>query len=157
MRKIVRLTESDLHRIVKESVKRVLKESEYDEEKNVDEGIGNWIKGAAIGGMMAFSPSANAQSQNYNNNTDSVKTTTQQSQQITFKQLKKMFPQAYKDKNANPEVWKQNQNMYVAEVNGKISLVGKIAASSGQNPWNALVKKYCPSEDKTFSLSDFDI
>ena len=111
----------------------------------------------AIGGMMVFHPSANAQPQNYNNNTDSVKTTTQRPQQITLKKLKKMFPQAYRDKNANPEVWKQNQNMYVAEVNGKISLVGKIAASSGQNPWDALVKKYCYSENKTFSLSDFGI
>jgi hypothetical protein len=30
MKKIVRLTESDLHRIVKESVKRILREGKYD-------------------------------------------------------------------------------------------------------------------------------
>ena len=30
MKKIVTLTESDLHRIVKETVNRILKESEYD-------------------------------------------------------------------------------------------------------------------------------
>ena len=29
MRKIVRLTESDLHRIIKESVNRIIKESDY--------------------------------------------------------------------------------------------------------------------------------
>jgi hypothetical protein len=33
----------------------------------VEEGIGNWLKGAALGGMMALSPmQANAQTQNYN-------------------------------------------------------------------------------------------
>ena len=31
-KKLIRLTESDLHRIVKESVKRVLKENEWDED-----------------------------------------------------------------------------------------------------------------------------
>lgn len=30
MKKVIRLTESDLHRIVNESVKRILKESEWD-------------------------------------------------------------------------------------------------------------------------------
>lgn len=123
----------------------------------VDEGVGNWLKGAALGGMMAMSPmQGNAQTQNYQQN-DSIRTTVQQSQQMTIEQLMKLFPQAYKDRNANSQVWQQNQKLYVAEVNGKISLVGKIAASHGQNPWDALVKKYCPQEDKTFQLGDFDI
>ena len=123
----------------------------------VDEGIGNWLKGAAIGGMMAMSPmQGNAQTQNYQHN-DSTKTTVQQSQQMTIEQLMKLFPQAYKDRNANPQVWEKNQKMYVAEVNGKTSLVGKIAASHGQNPWDALVKRYCPQEDNVFQLGDFDI
>lgn len=44
----------------------------------VEEGIGNWIKGAALGGMMAMSPmQANAQTQNY----QQQHPTTQQSQQ----------------------------------------------------------------------------
>ena len=123
----------------------------------VDEGIGNWLKGAALGGMMAMSPmQGNAQTQNYQHN-DSTKTTVQQSQQMTIEQLMKLFPQAYKDRNANPQVWQQNQKSYVAEVNGKTSLVGKIAASHGQNPWDALVKRYCPQEDNVFQLGDFDI
>ena len=116
----------------------------------------NW-KAAALGGIMAMSPmQANAQSQNYQQN-DSIKTSIQQSQQMTIDQLMKLFPQAYKDKDATPQVWQQNQKLYVAEVNGKISLVGKIAASHGQNPWDALVKRYCPQEDNVFQLGDFDI
>ena len=153
MKKIIRLTESDLHRIIKESVYRILKEDgeaggggatnaagvmqgggtnpgagQYDVpafggktnkkkadgfgepimrqahnlgdvtqaktnqvdmgpalkrggsiamgesirrnkmiDEAVDEGIGNWLKGAALGGMMALSPmQGNAQTQNYN-------------------------------------------------------------------------------------------
>ena len=201
MKQIIRLTESDLHRLVKESVRRILAETDAsaageldtkvfpmmrrpspvgeatDEEikpvdavdrkggKNhsitvngVNESINefNW-KAAALGGMMAMSPmQANAQSQNYQHN-DSTKTTVQQSQQMTIEQLMKLFPQAYKDRNANPQVWEKNQKMYVAEVNGKISLVGKIAASHGQNPWEALIKRYCPQEDNIFQLGDFDI
>jgi hypothetical protein len=153
---IIRLTESDLHRIVKESVQKILAE-EYVINEGVDEGIGNWIKGATLGGMMAMSPmQGNAQTQNYQQN-DSIRTTVQQSQQMTIEQLMKLFPQAYKDRNANSQVWQQNQKLYVAEVNGKTSLVGKIAASHGQNPWDALVKRYCPQEDNVFQLGDFDI
>ena len=33
MKKIVRLTESDLHRIIKESVNRIIKESDYMNDK----------------------------------------------------------------------------------------------------------------------------
>ena len=111
----------------------------------------------AVAGMMAMSPmQGNAQTQNYQQN-DSIRTTAQQSQQMTIEQLMKLFPQAYKDRNANSQVWQQNQKLYVAEVNGKISLVGKIAASHGQNPWDALVKRYCPQEDNVFQLGDFDI
>ena len=204
MKQIIRLTESDLHRLVKESVRRILEgtnasasgdinrpvfpmmrrpspvgEATDEEIKPVDasdavdrkggknhsitvngvnESINefNW-KAAALGGMMAMSPmQGNAQTQNYQQN-DSIRTTVQQSQQMTIEQLMKLFPQAYKDRNANPQVWEKNQKMYIAEVNGKISLVGKIAASHGQNPWDALVKRYCPQEDNVFQLGDFDI
>jgi len=239
MKQIIRLTESDLHRLVKESVRRILAETDAsaagggalggcnimngtsDETGGVaypfggggnkkkvggnpfnqspiirrpspvgeptnkkDKGIDmsdatdrtggknhsiamnhvneevinefNW-KAAALGGIMAMSPmQANAQSQNYQQN-DSIKTSIQQSQQMTIDQLMKLFPQAYKDKDATPQVWQQNQKLYVAEVNGKISLVGKIAASHGQNPWEALIKRYCPQEDNVFQLGDFDI
>jgi hypothetical protein len=57
-------------------------------------------------------------------------------------------------------VWKNNQKEYVAELpNGRMSLVGKIAASRGNNPWDAIVKKYCPQayDDYVFQLNDFDI
>lgn len=110
--------------------------------------------------MMAMSPmQANAQTQNYQMHpNDSIQTQMQQSQKMTPQDLMKIFPQAYKDRNANPKVWERNQKQYVAEVNGKISLVGKIAASHGQNPWNALLKSYCPNSDEhIFNLGDFDI
>ena len=123
----------------------------------VDESIGNWLRGAALGGMMAMTPmQANAQQQNYNQN-DSIQTTIQQTQQMSIDQLKKMFPKAYKDRKAKPKVWKKNQMSYIGEVNGKMNLIGKIAASHGQNPWDALVKRYCPQQDNIFQLSDFDI
>ena len=44
-----------IDKIIKESVDKIISER-LNEEQNIDEGIGNWIKGAAIGGMMAFSP-----------------------------------------------------------------------------------------------------
>jgi hypothetical protein len=202
MKQIIRLTESDLHRLVKESVRRILAEtdasssgdvnrpvfpmmrrpsivgkpinkkvdkleddaSDREGGKNhslsvnyVDESVNEGWKDWAVAGMMAMSPmQGNAQTQNYQQN-DSIRTTAQQSQQMTIEQLMKLFPQAYKDRNANSQVWQQNQKLYVAEVNGKISLVGKIAASHGQNPWDALVKRYCPQEDNVFQLGDFDI
>jgi hypothetical protein len=237
MKQIIRLTESDLHRIVKESVQRILAETDasaagggalggcnimngtsdetggiaypfggggkkkkvggnpFDhspiirrpspvgeptnkKEKGIDmsdatdrkggknhsiamnhvnESLNEGWKDWAVAGMMAASPmQGNAQTQNYQQN-DSIRTTAQQSQQMTIEQLMKLFPQAYKDRNANSQVWQQNQKLYVAEVNGKISLVGKIAASHGQNPWDALVKRYCPQEDNVFQLGDFDI
>lgn len=204
MKQIIRLTESDLRRLVKESVRMILEgtdasasgdinrpvfpmmrrpspvgEATDEEIKPVDDsdavdreggknhsitvnGVNeninefNW-KAAALGGMMAMSPmQGNAQTQNYQQN-DSIRTTVQQSQQMTIEQLMKLFPQAYKDRNANSQVWQQNQKLYVAEVNGKISLVGKIAASHGQNPWDALIKRYCPQEDNVFQLGDFDL
>jgi recombination DNA repair RAD52 pathway protein len=126
----------------------------------IDESIGNWLKGAALGGMMAMSPmQANAQNSHIQGN-DSTNTTVMQHQmqQMSVEDLIKKFPRAYKDRNANPKVWVKNQKAYVSEVNGKICLVGKIAASHGQNPWNALLKKYCQNSDENiFNLGDFDI
>jgi hypothetical protein len=173
MKQIIRLTESDLHRLVKESVRRILAETDASSsgdvnrpvfpimrrpspvgepiDKKVDklgddasdrnggenhsiavnyvnESLNEGWKDWAVAGMMAMSPmQGNAQTQNYQQN-DSIRTTAQQSQQMTIEQLMKLFPQAYKDRNANSQVWQQNQKLYVDEVNGKISFVGKIAA-----------------------------
>lgn len=149
-KKLIRLTEGDLHRIVEECVRRIVTESQNGV---INEGFGNKLKAAAIGGMLAMSPmQANAQQPQRNDTVQTVR------QEITTKQLRKLFPQAYKDRNAGPDVWKKNQTQYVAEVNGKICLVGKIAASHGENPWNALLRKYCPQSDEhIFQLGDFDI
>ena len=248
MNKIIRLTESDLHNIVKESVYRILQEyglggatscaGVYDtpsstgtyeggkaqskevtdyplggvirkghnlgnptkkKEKGIDmtpatdrsggknhsiainyvgesaiheaveEGIGNWLKGAALGGMMALSPmQGNAQTQDYNSNRqdrNSVEALTKQyNKAYSIKELVQMFPQAYVDRNANPKVWIENarQGKYSPTVkdNGdgryRTMMVAYIAAKNGQNPWDALVKRYCPNQiGKTYKIGDF--
>ena len=215
MKQIIRLTESDLHRLVKESVYRILEGTDAsasgdinrpvfpmmrrpspvgeatDEEikpvdasdavdreggKNhsitvngVNESINefNW-KAAALGGMMAMSPmQGNAQTQNYQQNKqDSIENSIRQryAKTYTIKELVQICPQAYVDRNATPEVWKANaaQGKYNTSVNdngdGKFrnNLVAYIAAKSGQNPWEALVKRFCPEQaGKTFKIGDF--
>lgn len=236
MKKIIRLTESDLHTIIKESVMRILKEDGlggatncagvYDTpsstgsheggnaqrkevtnypiggvirkpspvgkktkkkdkniikptdetfsreggfsvngkaEWNVNEGkFGNALRTGALGAMMMFGGN-NANAQGVNNrlpSNDSIRTQIMAQQNVKFSEqdLIKMFPQAYKDRNANPRVWAKNQVKYVGQLpNGRSSLVGKIAASYGENPWQAIVQKYKESDDLVFQLKDFDI
>lgn len=84
---------------------------------------------------------------------------------FTERQLAKMFPQAYKDRNATPDVWKKNQESYISQVYGINSLCGKTAASVGKNPWEAILNKYTSrnyqskmkQKDNIFTLGDFDI
>lgn len=122
-----------------------------------------WARNTAMAGVLGAASlfgGLNANAQDVQpNKPDTVQTVKQQQVTMDIKQLKKMFPQAYKDRNANKDVWMKNQSKYTATMpNGKISLVGKIEASHGQNPWEALVKKYCPNQnDDIFTLSDFDI
>ena len=56
-KKLIRLTESDLHRIVKESVKRVLREGEFDKDgiyhssneiDAIEKAFGKYVKGSDI-------------------------------------------------------------------------------------------------------------
>lgn len=53
MKKIIRLTEGDLHRIVKESVQRILKESDYMDDGNLEQQYGKnpdsmWTYGQSV-------------------------------------------------------------------------------------------------------------
>jgi len=128
----------------------------------------NW-KGLALGGMMAFSPiQGNAQTQDYNPSRqarNSVEALTKQyNKTYSIKELVQMFPQAYVDRNANPDVWIENarQGKYTPSVKDnndgryKNMMVAYIAAKSGQNPWDALVKRYCPDQiGKTYKIGDF--
>lgn len=82
-----------------------------------------------------------------------------QKTKLDIAQAKKLFRQAYKDRKANPNIWKKNKNAYCAQLpNGKHSIVGLVAASHGENPWNAIVKKYCSQEndERQFTLDDND-
>lgn len=92
--------------------------------------------------------------------------TKQYNKTYTVKELMQMFPQAYEDRNASPEVWIQNamKGKYHFNSNdendsrGRSNLVAYIAGKNGQNPWNALLKRYCPNSDEhIFQLEDFDI
>ena len=156
LKKIV-LTENELNRVICEEINKAL----------IEEG---WFKNAAVGaaiGLSSMMPN-NAYAQNnaqnnYNyNNRDSVSVTNNvnnvANQKMSIKQLRKLFPKAYKDRNANQDTWVKNQNEYVATLsNGKVSLVGKIAASYGNNPWNALVERYGQTEDSNIFSFDLDI
>lgn len=62
---------------------------------------------------------------------------------ISVDELKKAFPQAYQDRYAGEGIWRGNVNQYDGSINGKNSLVARVAASHGENPWIALVEKYC--------------
>lgn len=150
----IRLTESELRNIITEELESVL----------IQEG---WFKNAAFGAALGLSSLMPNTMQAQNNNTrgyqsntnDTVQTTNVSNQKMSIQQLQKLFPQAYKDRNANQQTWQKNQTLYVSTLpNGKQSLVGKIAASHGQNPWNALVDRYGQTEnDNTFDFGDFDI
>jgi hypothetical protein len=118
--------------------------------------------------MMAMSTmQANAQSLSNNQarqNKNSVEALTKQyNKRYSVKELVQMFPQAYVDRNASPEVWKANaeQGKYYCSTFGddgrqKNNLVAYIAAKSGQNPWDAVVKRYCPEQaSKTFKIGNF--
>lgn len=149
------MKDNKINLIIREEIYRTL----YKKNNRVDE---NW-KGMAMAGMMGAASLFGGQKSNAQNVTpqDTIQTTqTQQPQaqnqktSFTMQELQQMFPQAYKDKDKNPKVWQKNQTKYVGNLpNGKTSLVGKIAASHGQNPWQALVDRYV----STFELSDFDI
>lgn len=135
----------------------------------VEEGWKNWAMAGALGAASMFNPqTANAQSaQNWNsaNKWHSAENTIRlYNQKYTIKDLIQMFPQAYVDKNATPEVWMEHarEGKYTPSVRDEASgkyrefLVAYIAGKNGQNPWEALVKRYCPEEDgKTFKIGDF--
>lgn len=121
--------------------------------------------------MMAMSPmQGNAQNQTNDSlrqDRNSVEALTKQyNKTYTVKELMQMFPQAYEDRNASPEVWIQNARKGKYHFNsndengsrGRSNLVAYIAGKNGQNPWNALLKRYCPNSDEhIFQLGDFDI
>lgn len=113
-KQIIRLTEDDLHKMIKESVKQ------YLHQNNINEGIGNWMKGAALGGAMALSPMANAQTHslepfnrefmqavidntdNYSAKIDSI---SNDLKEFSFEEMNNYLP-AFKDEEEYAEVLK---------------------------------------------------
>ena len=144
---IVRINESQLRQIVKGYVHDILAESWK-----------NYAMAATIGAASLFGGPNKANATNMSQ-TDSTHVVMHQETKLDIAQAKKLFRQAYKDRNANPNIWKKNKNAYCAQLpNGKYSIVGLVAASHGENPWNAIVKKYCPQENNEiqFTLDDND-
>jgi hypothetical protein len=102
-KKLVKITESDLHRIVKESVKRILIEefpymvSAYQDEQldkyNLQEGWKNWAMAGALGAATMFNPQAanaqNVNTQDYNSLGDVLKAKGKSKKEI--KTLSKQF------------------------------------------------------------------
>lgn len=155
MKKIIRLNEQELYKLINESVKMVLNES-------TDEGV---VKNLAMAGLMGLGVAggmnnAQAQQQNTYPDGDTITTTqtTNKSQirKYTDKELAKMFPQAYKDRKANAQVWMKNKTKYAGVMNGKTNLTGLLAASDGRNPWEALRQRYSSEITCDFKLSDFN-
>lgn len=124
-------------------------------------------KGFAVAGMLGaasmFGGNNQAQAQTVNNNSGQTEQPQNVNSEIPVQQLMKMFVAAYQDKDANEQIWRQNPNKYIAQLpNGKVSLVGRIAASHGENPWEAILRRYNPTEyaksiPQLFSLEDFDL
>lgn len=50
MKQLIKLTESDLHRIINQCVNEALDELDYNNEQEIEEGIGNWVR-AGINGL----------------------------------------------------------------------------------------------------------
>ena len=154
MKRTIILSESELHRVIEECVNEALEEGMFK----------NAMMGLAVGAASMFPSQGHAQQsqQSYNyrtpnsvryhdasNKNDSLMADKVYNAQdfitnhpLSEKDLTKIFPQAYKDRNANPNVWKANQTKYCGKIHGKNSIVGKVAAANGQNPWNAIVNTY---------------
>lgn len=62
MTKVIRLTESDLHTMIRECVEECLKEEQ------LNEGWKNWAMAGALGAASMFGGAQNANAQSYNGN-----------------------------------------------------------------------------------------
>jgi hypothetical protein len=131
----------------------------------VDEGIGNWLKGAALGGMMALSPmnAANAQSQDYQQQGDTISMTKKNKDIFIHKyrspeELMKLYPQVYADRNKTPQEWITNarKGKYdLVNPEGKILFSIRSAAMKGLNPWDELVNNFS-GEDFEINMKDIE-
>jgi hypothetical protein len=127
----------------------------------VDEGIGNWLKGAALGGMMAFSPmNANAQSQNYQQ---------QQKDSVEWKSdfAKQLKKSGYSDdeikktkKELNPfSIMYKNSKSSVSPENGRILeyLINNVKSiSSSKSSDNIKCFSWKEYDERQKYISQFD-
>jgi hypothetical protein len=130
----------------------------------VEESVGNWLKTAALGGMMAFSPmNANAQSQDYQQQGDTISITNKNKGIFTHKhrspeELMKLYPQVYADRNKTPQEWITNarKGKYdLVSPEGKSLFLVRSAAIKGLNPWDELVNNFS-GEDFEINMKDIE-
>lgn len=86
MKRVIRLTEEDLHNIIKESVNKII------EEKNINEGWKDWAVAGALGAASLFGNPQTANAQNLNQ---------QQTQQINQNLSKEQIGKLLKQWNRN--------------------------------------------------------
>lgn len=156
---IITLSESQLQKLITESVEDVLCEYHY----NVNEGkFKNYAMAGMLGAASLFGNQTAQAQKTYNYKTpdkivyqnstsprdsamarkyyDMLDYTT--NHPVSKKELAKAFPKAYEDRNKGPEVWKQNAKEYWGQMHGKQVLTGYFAADKGENPWEALLNSY---------------
>ena len=120
MKRQIRLTESDLHRIVKESVNRIIKE---DAHKASMEEIDRNLVNKAISAFVQFygeKPTL----QDYNINDDGRVHLTLRSKhcfQAMYFDTKGNRQTSFRDVNWDPYSWKKNDNNYKPQINTGIT------------------------------------
>lgn len=150
-RRVIRLTEQQLNNIIKQAINETMEEGKFK----------NAMVGAAIAGASLFPNHGYAQ-KTYNYKTpDRIKyaQSTNKADSLladkvcqeydyvtnhpkTEKELIKMFPNAYRDRNADSKTWKQNPSQY-STIEGRRGLTaGQMAAAQGENPWQAILNTY---------------
>jgi hypothetical protein len=128
------------------------KQESLNEDDDTNEGLKDVVVGTAIGAATLLGGGNTAQA---------AKTTPQQSitkhttytipsdTKYTIDELIHIFPDAYADRDATPEVWSRNRIKYcgtlplkTSEGKNVVDATGLRAAKNGENPWQAICSRY---------------
>ena len=149
-KKIIRLTESDLHRIVKESVQKILVEEHIINEAVDEINEVNW-KGLALGGMMGLSMNpANAQTQNYN---------PQQNDTVQVDNTSNFGKEANRELGDRIARNMKNAGMSDKDINTEVNSMSNfnVAWRNSRGEQNAQIKKYLSSINPTHSTENIHV